>query len=62
MRTGKNFLPLVAIAMMVTLPSYTFAAQVSVTTTTTVDTVQPTTLSGRAKLLPLRTLLSPGLT
>ena len=42
MRTGKNFLPLVAIAMMVALPSYTFATQVSVTTTTTVDTVQPT--------------------
>ena len=41
MRTGKNLLPLLAIAMMVALPSYTSAAQVNVTTTTTVDTVQP---------------------
>jgi hypothetical protein len=41
MRTGKKLLPLVVIAMMVALPSYTFAAQVNVTTTTTTDTVRP---------------------
>src|SRR5579862_8761004 len=42
MRTGKNLLRLLAIAMMVAIPSYTFAAQVNVTTTTTVDSVQST--------------------
>src|ERR1700688_3555310 len=66
MRTGKNLLPLLAIAMMVALPSYTSAAQVNVTTTTTVDTVQPadTIRPGEVitttNLSTARTYLTPG--
>jgi hypothetical protein len=66
MRTGKNLLPLLAIAMMVALPSYTSAAQVTVTTTTTVDTVQaadtirPGEVITTTNASTARTYLTPG--
>jgi hypothetical protein len=66
MRTGKNLLPLLAIAMMVALPSHTSAAQVTVTTTTTVDTVQPADTIRPGEVITTtnastaRTYLTPG--
>ncbi len=42
MRTAKNLLPLLVVTMVIALPSYASAAQVSVTTITTTDTLQPT--------------------
>ncbi len=41
MRIWKNLLPFLTIAVMTALPSYLFAAEVRVTTVTTVDTVRP---------------------
>ena len=65
MRTGK-FLPLLPIIMMVALPTYSSAAQIAVTTTTTVDTVQPTDsirpgeVVTTANASVARTYLTPG--
>ena len=65
MRTAKNLLPIAAIALMVALPSYSFA-QTRVTTVTTVDTVKsgdaihPGEVITRTNASVVQAYISPG--
>ena len=65
MRTAKNLLSIAAIALMVALPSYSFA-QTRVTTVTTVDTVKsgdairPGEVITRTNASVVQAYISPG--